>query len=95
MSKASAIVLVVLLVLIYSTVGGGEQGRSTPRLPVGDVTVAYRQLEGKKLSDMVYLCKLSCTGEACELFTVSLNMGIPFIQVVSNRGCGVDCTIFR
>jgi hypothetical protein len=40
---------------------------------VGHVTVAYRQLTDGKPGDMVFLCKLSCSGDNCELFTVSLN----------------------
>jgi len=73
MSRACTTVLVALSVLVSSTVLSGEQGEKTLRLPVGNATVAYRQLTDGKLSDMVFLSKLSCSGDNCELFTVSLN----------------------
>lgn len=77
MSRVRTIVLVALSVLASSVAVGGEQGKSALRLPVGNVTVAYRQLTDGKLGDMVFLCKLKCGGDSCELFTVSFNWCLP------------------
>ena len=66
-----------LAILIALGAPSPSEGQG-PAVPNGSVTVAYRQLDDRKLSDSVHQVELSCWDDECSLTTLTLNQCMPF-----------------